>query len=182
MTVSNEVPVPAEQEGADLATRDDPRYPISDPGHEEHLPRLTDVDEKAADRATRQVLALPGSEVLGGLRPAVERVLHDPAYRRGALPEGKYAPSLEGVSNEHIYEALITGPQQMPVFSDQVLTPDDKKAIIGYLAELNGRPNDGGLDLGGIGPVSEGLWAWIVGLGTLMLFALWIAAKGAKAK
>ena len=100
----------------------------------------------------------------------------------GALPEGRYAPSLAGVSNEHIYEALITGPQQMPVFSDEVLTPDDKRAIIGYLTELNERPSDGGFDLGGIGPVSEGLWGWILGLGSLMFFAVWIAAKGAKAK
>ncbi|HEY5820556.1 MAG TPA: Rieske 2Fe-2S domain-containing protein [Propionibacteriaceae bacterium] len=37
---------------------DDPRYPVSDPGHEEHLPRLTDVDEQAADRATRQVATM----------------------------------------------------------------------------------------------------------------------------
>ena len=100
----------------------------------------------------------------------------------GALPHGKYAPSREGVSNEHIYEALITGPQQMPVFNDEVLTPDDKRAIIGYLTQLNGQAEEGGLDLGGIGPVSEGLWAWILGLGTLMFFAVWIAAKGAKAK
>ena len=60
MTVQNEVPVPAEHEGADLATRDDPRYPVPDPGHEEHLPRLTDVDEKAAQRATRQVATFFG--------------------------------------------------------------------------------------------------------------------------
>ena len=100
----------------------------------------------------------------------------------GALPDGKYAPSLEGVSNKHLYQAMITGPQQMPVFSDEVLTPEDKRAIIGYLTDLNERPSDGGLSLGGIGPVSEGLWAWILGLGTLMVFAVWIAAKGAKAK
>ena len=60
MTIQNEVPTPAEHEGADLATRDDPRYPVPDPGHEEHLPRLTDVDEKAADRATRQVATFFG--------------------------------------------------------------------------------------------------------------------------
>ena len=60
MTVQNEVPTPAENEGADLATRDDPRYPVPDPGHEEHLPRLTDVDEKAAQRATRQVATFFG--------------------------------------------------------------------------------------------------------------------------
>ncbi len=100
----------------------------------------------------------------------------------GALPGGKYAPSLKGVSNKHLYEAMLTGPQQMPVFSDEVLRPEDKRAIIGYLNDLHDRPSDGGLALGGIGPVSEGLWAWILGLGTLMFFAMWIAAKGAKAK
>jgi quinol---cytochrome-c reductase cytochrome c subunit len=100
----------------------------------------------------------------------------------GALPDGRYAPPLKGVSNEHLYEAMLTGPQQMPVFSDEVMRPEDKRAIIGYLNDLHERPTDGGLALGGLGPVSEGLWAWIVGLGSLMLFAMWIAAKGAKAK
>ena len=100
----------------------------------------------------------------------------------GALPNGEYAPSLEGVSNKHLYQAMLIGPQQMPVFSDEVLRPEDKRAIIGYLNELHERPSDGGLALGGLGPVSEGLWAWIVGLGSLMFIATWIAAKGAKAK
>lgn len=100
----------------------------------------------------------------------------------GALPGGKYAPSLYGSSDQHIYEAMLTGPQQMPVFSDGVLKPEDKRAIIAYLNTLHQRPADGGLSLGGLGPVSEGLWAWIAGLGTLMGISVWIAAKGAKAK
>jgi ubiquinol-cytochrome c reductase cytochrome c subunit len=100
----------------------------------------------------------------------------------GALPGGKYAPSLIGVSNKRLYEAMLTGPQQMPVFSDEVMRPEDKRAIIGYLNDLHSRPIDGGLALGGIGPVSEGLWAWIIGLGGLVLFAMWITARGAKAK
>ncbi len=44
----------------ELATTDDPRYPVPDPGDPEHLPRLTDVDEAAADRATRQVATMFG--------------------------------------------------------------------------------------------------------------------------
>ena len=100
----------------------------------------------------------------------------------GALPGGKYAPSLFGVSNQHIYEALITGPQQMPVFSDGVLKPEDKRAIIAYLNTLHEQPSQGGLELGGLGPVSEGLWGWIVGIGGLSAIAVWIAAKGTKAK
>ena len=74
----------------------------------------------------------------------------------GALPNGKYAPSLFGVSNLHLYEAMITGPQQMPVFSDEVLTTEDKRAIIGYLNELHAQPNRGGLALGGLGPGQRG--------------------------
>src|SRR6478735_5377223 len=58
---------------------------------------------------------------------------HNFAGSGGALPQGKYAPSLKGVSAKHIYEALLTGPQQMPVFSDHVLTPEDKADVIAYL-------------------------------------------------
>jgi ubiquinol-cytochrome c reductase cytochrome c subunit len=100
----------------------------------------------------------------------------------GALPDGKYAPTLFGVSNLHIYEAMVTGPQQMPVFSDGVMRPEDKRAIIAYLNTLHEQPTEGGLNLGGLGPVSEGLWSWIIGIGGLAGIAVWIAAKGAKAK
>jgi ubiquinol-cytochrome c reductase cytochrome c subunit len=100
----------------------------------------------------------------------------------GALPNGKYAPALIGLDNKRIYEAMLTGPQQMPVFDDEVLRPEDKRAIIGYLESLHDRPTDGGFALGGLGPVSEGLWAWIIGLGSLIFFAMWIAARGVKAK
>jgi ubiquinol-cytochrome c reductase cytochrome c subunit len=100
----------------------------------------------------------------------------------GALPNGKYAPPLVGLDHKRLYLAMLTGPQQMPVFSDEVLTPEDKRAIIGYLDALHERPKDGGLALGGLGPVSEGLWAWIIGLGGLVCFAIWITARGVKAK
>ena len=48
---------PDAREG-ELVTTDDPRFPVADPGMEEHLPRLTDVDEKAAKRAELQVTGL----------------------------------------------------------------------------------------------------------------------------
>lgn len=107
---------------------------------------------------------------------------HNFAGAGGALPEGKWAPTLYDVSNEHLYEAMVTGPQQMPVFSDAVLTPEDKEAIIGYLNHLHEQPSYGGLNLGGLGPVSEGLWTFVIGLGGLVGLAVWIAAKGAKSR
>ncbi len=39
---------------------DESRYPVADPGIEEHVPRLSDIDERAADRATRQVATMFG--------------------------------------------------------------------------------------------------------------------------
>jgi ubiquinol-cytochrome c reductase cytochrome c subunit len=83
---------------------------------------------------------------------------HNFAGSGGALPGGKYAPTLIGVEPRHIYEALITGPQQMPVFSDEVLEPSQKKDIIAY----------------------EGMFAWVLGIGSLVGFAIWIASHTAR--
>ena len=107
---------------------------------------------------------------------------HNFAASGGALPGGKFAPSLRGVTNKHIYEAMLTGPQQMPVFSDQVMTPQDKRDIIAYLKALQNQKDPGGFGLGRLGPVSEGLWGWLVGIGLLVCVAVWIGAKGVKAK
>jgi ubiquinol-cytochrome c reductase cytochrome c subunit len=100
----------------------------------------------------------------------------------GALPGGKFAPSLEGVSDKHMYEAMLTGPQQMPVFSDDVLTPEQKRDVIFYVQSLGENPKYGGFAMGGLGPVAEGLFAWFLGIGGLVGFAVWIAAHTAKSK
>ncbi len=105
---------------------------------------------------------------------------HNFAGGGGALPRGRYAPSLAGVSNKHIYEAMLTGPQQMPVFSDKVLTPEDKRQIISYLKKNEETPAYGGFTLGSLGPVSEGMFAWLVGIGGLVGAAVWIAAHTAR--
>lgn len=105
---------------------------------------------------------------------------HNFAGAGGALPGGKYAPSLQGVPAKHVYEALLTGPQQMPVFSDDVLTPRDKRDIIAYLQSIEDAPAYGGARLGSLGPVSEGLFAWILGIGTMVGFAVWIASHTAR--
>ncbi|MER5491794.1 cytochrome bc1 complex diheme cytochrome c subunit [Streptomyces sp. NPDC002454] len=109
---------------------------------------------------------------------------HNFTGQGGALTKGKYAPSLEGVSPKHLYEAMQTGPQNMPSFPDTTLPEKEKKDIIAYVNAVNGDKtvNQGGLTLGGLGPVSEGLFAWIFGLGALIITAIWVAARTAKAK
>jgi ubiquinol-cytochrome c reductase cytochrome c subunit len=105
---------------------------------------------------------------------------HNFAASGGALPGGKYAPSLQGVDPKHVYEALVTGPQQMPVFSDEVLLPEQKLEIIAYLESIQEAPAYGGAKLGSFGPVSEGLFAWIVGIGSLVFVAIWAASHTAR--
>ncbi|MFF1303017.1 c-type cytochrome [Streptomyces sp. NPDC058307] len=109
---------------------------------------------------------------------------HNFTGKGGALTHGKFAPDLEGVSPKHIYEAMQTGPQNMPSFPDTTLSEQNKKDIIAYLNAVNGDDSvsPGGLELGGLGPVSEGLFAWIFGLGALIAVAVWVAARTAKAK
>ncbi|WP_415950791.1 c-type cytochrome [Streptomyces sp. KLOTTS4A1] len=109
---------------------------------------------------------------------------HNFTGKGGALTKGKFAPDLEGVSPKHIYEAMQTGPQNMPSFPDTTMPEKQKQDIIAYLDAVNGEKteNPGGLGLGGLGPVSEGLFAWIFGLGSLIAVAVWVAARTAKAK
>ncbi|RPF32909.1 menaquinol-cytochrome c reductase cytochrome c1 subunit precursor [Streptomyces sp. TLI_185] len=109
---------------------------------------------------------------------------HNFTGKGGALTHGKFAPSLEGVDPKHIYEAMQTGPQNMPSFPDTTMSEQNKKDIIAYLNAVNGDDTEspGGLELGGLGPVSEGLFAWIFGLGALIAVAVWVAARTAKAK
>ncbi|MFD4349014.1 c-type cytochrome [Streptomyces coelicoflavus] len=109
---------------------------------------------------------------------------HNFTGKGGALTHGKYAPSLEGVSPKHLYEAMQTGPQNMPSFPDTTLSEQNKKDIIAYLDAVNGDDtvDPGGLSLGGLGPVSEGLFGWIFGLGACIAVAVWVAARTAKAK
>ncbi|MFI8594849.1 c-type cytochrome [Microbacterium sp. NPDC078428] len=102
---------------------------------------------------------------------------HNVAAAGGALTEGKYAPSLVGVEPRHIYAAMVTGPQNMPVFSDLNLSPEDKRDIISALLWMERNPSPGGFSLGSLGPVSEGLFIWIFGIGALVAFTVWITAK-----
>lgn len=102
---------------------------------------------------------------------------HNVAAVGGALTEGKFAPALTGVAPTHIYEAMITGPQNMPVFSDANISPQEKADIISYLKYIENQPSVGGLSLGSIGPVAEGLFIWIIGLGSIVGLTVWVTAK-----
>jgi ubiquinol-cytochrome c reductase cytochrome c subunit len=102
---------------------------------------------------------------------------HNFAGSGGALTRGKFAPSLMGVQGKYVYEAMLTGPQSMPVFNDANITPQEKQDIISYLNYEHTEPSPGGLSLGALGTIPEGLFVWVFGLAALIGCAVWLGSK-----
>lgn len=103
---------------------------------------------------------------------------HNFTGRGGALSSGKFAPKLDGVTEDEIYAAMLTGPQNMPKFSDRQLSPQEKEDIVAYVKSVSdGKNNPGGNALGGLGPASEGFIAWVVGIGVIVGLTLWIGSR-----
>ncbi len=127
---------------------------------------------------TEEMLAADGDATRGGELFRINCAMcHNAVGAGGALTEGKFAPALKGVESKHIYEAMVTGPQNRPVFNDANLTPEDKKDIITYLKYVEENPSAGGYELANLGPVVEGLFAWVFVLGLIIAITIWLGAK-----
>jgi len=95
----------------------------------------------------------------------------------GALSSGKWAPSLQKANDRTIYAAMLSGPENMPVFGDNQLTPEQKRSIINYVQTVGEQADPGGAGVGRIGPVAEGLVIWVVGISALMFGIFWMGSK-----
>jgi ubiquinol-cytochrome c reductase cytochrome c subunit len=102
---------------------------------------------------------------------------HNFAGKGGALSYGQYAPDLSDASARVIWGAMQSGPENMPRFSDNQLTPQEKKSITRYVEFITKSPQPGGAALGRYGPVPEGLVMWLVGITALVGVTLWIGAR-----
>jgi ubiquinol-cytochrome c reductase cytochrome c subunit len=130
------------------------------------IPAASQVSSAGANTALGQVLFSTNCAQCHGFAGA-----------GGALTYGKSAPSLNAATPTQIYEAMLTGPEAMPVFGDGTVTPAEKKDIIAYIIDTRNEANPGGFSLGRTGTVTEGLLAWLGGLGFLILVAMWLTAK-----
>ena len=101
---------------------------------------------------------------------------HNFAGKGAPLSAGAYAPEID-VTDEQLYAVMLTGSQNMPTFSDNQLTPEQKRSIVAYVQSLEASKDPGGAAIGRAGPVPEGLVIFIIGIGGLMGVILWIGAK-----
>ena len=102
---------------------------------------------------------------------------HGATFKGAPLSAGKIAPSLNKSTDKQIYTAMLSGPENMPVFSDNTITPAQKHEIIGYIQTLKASSDPGGNGIDRIGPVSEAIVIWVGGVGALMIAILWIGAR-----
>ena len=73
---------------------------------------------------------------------------------------------------------MLTGPQNMPVFGDNQLTPGgEARRHRVRPGTLKDDQDPGGFGLGRLGPVTEGLAIFLVGIVALVFTTLWIAGK-----
>jgi ubiquinol-cytochrome c reductase cytochrome c subunit len=102
---------------------------------------------------------------------------HGTTFKGAPLSAGKSAPALNASTDAQIYTAMLTGPESMPIFSNNQLTPTQKKQIIAYVQTLKASKDPGGSGIDRIGPVSEAIVIWVGGVGAVMIAILWIGAK-----
>ena len=95
--------------------------------------------------------AIPGSRLLDGKGDAAKggelfrvncAMCHNAAAAGGALTRASSLRPWPMSAGQHIYEAMATGPQNMPVFNDSNVSPEGKRDIITFLKtiEANGSP------------------------------------------
>jgi ubiquinol-cytochrome c reductase cytochrome c subunit len=95
----------------------------------------------------------------------------------GGMVTGGRVPALEAALPVEIAEAVRIGPYLMPRFSPRQLSDHELDSIIRYVQQTHS-PNDaGGWPLGHLGPITEGLVAWLIAGAALVLTAAAIGRR-----
>ena len=96
---------------------------------------------------------------------------HQIAGKGGVDPE-IVAPALDDATPVQIAEAIRVGPYLMPRFDARRLDDRDVDSIARFVTQAAQRPYDrGGWGIGNVGPIPEGLVAWLLAGGVLLLVA-----------
>ncbi len=129
-------------------------------------PPLPELDEDEADLVRGNVLYSANCAAC-----------HNSAGSGGALGQGVYAPELYPATPLQVAAAVRVGPGAMPAFGEGALDEEELSDLVAYTEFLDDPVDRGGAPLGRVGPVPEGLVAWVVGLGLLLLAVRWIGTR-----
>jgi quinol---cytochrome-c reductase cytochrome c subunit len=164
------------------------RMPLAQPGHEPERtePAYPDDQIRALDAYVGSLggPAIPavnpsagsisrGAELFGSSCAGCHSITGE-----GGVVVGGFAPELHDVTPTEVAEAVRVGPYLMPSFDRNQISDQDLDSITRYVDEAVQQPDDrGGWGIGHLGPVPEGLVAWVVAVVALLLVARLIGER-----
>ncbi|HEY2570849.1 MAG TPA: c-type cytochrome [Solirubrobacteraceae bacterium] len=96
---------------------------------------------------------------------------------QGGIVTGAIVPSLNQASPRQVAQAIRVGPYVMPRFGAQELSEGQIGSLARYVQSIQHPANRGGWGLGRIGPIPEGMVAWLLGAASLLLIARLIGER-----
>ncbi len=96
---------------------------------------------------------------------------------QGGIVTGAVVPSLNTVTPAQLAEAIRVGPYVMPRFSEGELSNGQIDSIARYVGSIQHPEDRGGWGIGRIGPIPEGMVAWLLGIAALLIVARLIGER-----
>jgi ubiquinol-cytochrome c reductase cytochrome c subunit len=90
---------------------------------------------------------------------------------QGGIVTGAVVPSLNEATPTQVGQAVRLGPYVMPRFSEGQLSTAEVNSLARYIQSIQHPKNLGGWGIGRIGPIPEGMVAWLLAATTLLLIA-----------
>jgi ubiquinol-cytochrome c reductase cytochrome c subunit len=90
---------------------------------------------------------------------------------QGGIVTGAIAPSLSQATPRQIAQAIRIGPYVMPRFGEGELSNGQIDSIARYVQSTRHPEDRGGWGIGRIGPIPEGMVAWLLAMAALLLIA-----------
>jgi ubiquinol-cytochrome c reductase cytochrome c subunit len=99
------------------------------------------------------------------------------ALARGGIVVGGIAPPLQQATPRQVAEAIRIGPYLMPHFTTRQIDQPTLNSIARYVEYTKHPDNRGGWAIGNIGPIPEGMVAWLLGLLALLIVSRLIGER-----
>jgi quinol---cytochrome-c reductase cytochrome c subunit len=81
---------------------------------------------------------------------------------QGGVVPGAVAPPLREATPVQIAEAVRVGPNLMPAFPERQIDGEQLDSIVRYVLSTRSPPDRGGWGIGNLGPIPEGMIAWLL--------------------
>lgn len=96
----------------------------------------------------------------------------------GGIATGAVAPALQQATPTQIAEAVRVGPYMMPRFTERQISQPQLDSLATYILSTRRPPDVGGWGIGHIGPIPEGMIAWLLAGACLLVVARLIGERG----